>query len=93
MKNYQGGFTYIGKEYEKAFNEHNKPIKLQLNSIYGRFGNVQQKTFNTGIYKLKSIQQLPCFNAIDIIKAFTNVGFEIVVDNGDLTILNYKKVK
>jgi hypothetical protein len=43
-------------------------------------------------YKLKAIQRLPIFNSMEIIELFIKNGFEIVLDNGDLTILNYKEV-
>jgi hypothetical protein len=57
---------------------------LIQNTPYGHYNIVK--------HKLKAIQNLPTFNAIDIIKAFTNAGFEIVVDDDELTILNYKVV-
>jgi hypothetical protein len=39
--------------------------------------------------KLKKVQQLPVFNALEIIELFVQVGFEVDIDNGDLIILKF----
>jgi hypothetical protein len=39
--------------------------------------------------KLKKVQKLPKFNALEIIDLFVQAGFEVVVDNGELCILKF----